>query len=695
MEISLNDINSYQLPSNCFQSHYKIIEYLGEGSFGKVFKAREISTGRTVAVKKMSINHSEKKYSNIIKEINLLKHLDHPNIVKYYDYFEEEDYIYLMMEYLEGGTLREYIKNNENITENESRIIIKQLLTALSYLHYNCDICHRDVKPENIMFANKNDINELKLLDFGLSSDSFESKNYLENCGTLIYMAPEQINKIIYSKAVDVWSVGIILYMLLNKGKNPFYNKGETQEIIIKNITNNNIIYSNDCPISHMGKHLINKLLKKNPSYRYTIRSALEHPWITMNKFDKIPMTIYDKAFVDEYADKLKTLLLTSIFFSYQKNNNLTVSKNNNKNNTLTKKNNNKKSTKSNSNLKNFFNLNKPKRKNSENNLKIFNMNEYEQMVENSNLLYKQKFKEDRETMFNPKLVIKHTNELLLSTLMKKIAEKQKTRQTSFIYETRTNINNQNKKYESLNSLDNSYLKEKKFKLNKRMSKIKNAIYIDEQKNPEIDYEHNDLSKIKTSFKYKNNIILDNNKKDINKRKLVRRFSAMPKMPKNGLRKMSNEDSKIKILYNENKKSGKNKYKTSPIKNYIDCSKKENENNNKNPNGHKKRIIKAKSIKNNIGYFQLDKSTLIDINDKKWKILYKNNKNYKKFPFLKNKDKLDKNIYDVNIFINNDIKDHGFLNNEKNNKLLSFTEQTQKNQLNQLFNKRLPKLFYN
>ncbi len=315
MEISLNDINSYQLPSNCFQSHYKIIEYLGEGSFGKVFKAREMSTGRILAVKKMSINHSEKKYSNIIKEINLLKHLDHPNIVKYYDYFEEEDYIYLMMEYLEGGTLQQYMKENTNITENDARIIIKQLLTALSYLHYTCDICHRDVKPENIMFSNKNEITGLKLLDFGLSSDRFESKNYLENCGTLIYMAPEQINKMIYSKAVDVWSVGIILYMLLNKGKNPFYNKGESQEVIIHKITNNNIVYFNDCLISEMGKHLINKLLKKNSSYRYTIRSALDHPWITLNKFDKIPMTIYDKAFFDEYSDKLKTLLLTSIYF--------------------------------------------------------------------------------------------------------------------------------------------------------------------------------------------------------------------------------------------------------------------------------------------------------------------------------------------------------------------------------------------
>ena len=160
MEISINDINTYQLPNNCFQSHYKIIEYLGEGSFGKVFKAREISTGRILAVKRMSINHSEKKYSNIIKEINLLKHLSHQNIVKYYDYFEEEDFIYLMMEYLEGGTLKDYINNKKEITEDEARIIIKQLLVALSYLHYTCDICHRDVKPENIMFRNKNDINE-------------------------------------------------------------------------------------------------------------------------------------------------------------------------------------------------------------------------------------------------------------------------------------------------------------------------------------------------------------------------------------------------------------------------------------------------------------------------------------------------------------------------------------------------------
>lgn len=713
MEISINDINSYQLPSNCFQSHYNILEYLGEGSFGKVFKAREISTGRILAVKKMSINHSEKKYSNIIKEINLLKHLDHPNIVKYYDYFEEEDYIYLMMEYLEGGTLRQYMKEKTNITEDDARIIIKQLLTALSYLHYTCDICHRDVKPENIMFSNKNEITGLKLLDFGLSSDRFESKNYLENCGTLIYMAPEQINKIIYSKAVDVWSVGIILYMLLNKGKNPFYSKGESQEVIIHNITNNNVVYSNDCLISEMGKHLINKLLKKNSSYRYTIRSALDHPWVTLNKFDKIPMTIYDKVFFDEYSDKLKTLLLTSIFFLNQKNNYVKVSKNKNKNKKLNTKLGKEKEKKvSKTNLYDYFYINEnkkeTKRKNSENCLKIFNMNEYEQLVKNSNLLYHQKFKEDRETMFNPNINA-NNNELLLSTLMKRISEKQKTRQSSFLIDNKTNINTYKNKYESINSIDNeSHLNGQKIKMNimRRDTKKKISIFADEQKNSEQEFNQEDMSKMKTPYKLKQNNLLEKNKNNIpdNRNKLMRRFSAMPKMNKNSIYKINYEANKVSKLYKEEKKHGLKRHnKTSPLNNYINCSKKENEVKNRNDmNVFKKQMdlkkskFKNKSVKDGNTYFHIDRSMLINDKDKKWNLNYKNVKNYNNFPYLKNgKEKYEKNLFDANIFSNNEINDYKYLNNDKNSKLLSFTEQSQKNNSKQLFNKRLPKLNYN
>ena len=150
-----------------------------------------------------------------------------------------------------------------------------------------------------------------------------KSKKYLENCGTLVYMAPELIKNIKYTKQIDVWSVGIILYMLLMKGKNPFYNKGDAREKIINNIINNNVAFTGENksinPISKMGKHLINKLLKKNPLYRYSIKTALEHPWITMNKFDKMPLTIYDKANIDENAEKLKIFLMISIFLFYQK----------------------------------------------------------------------------------------------------------------------------------------------------------------------------------------------------------------------------------------------------------------------------------------------------------------------------------------------------------------------------------------
>ena len=240
MEISSEDLyikNKYSQKN--IESFYKMLNKVGKGTFGTVYKAFELSTGRIVAVKKIKLHKNQNKNS-ILKEIELLKNIDHPNIVKYYNYIEEENenIYYIIMEYLDGGTLENYlIENKNNIDENESRIIIKQLLEALNYLHYKCDICHRDIKPENILFSKNNqNIPLIKLVDFGLSSDFFESKNILENCGTLIYMAPEQISRKIYSKAVDVWSVGVILYMLLNKGKHPFYLLGQNKNQIIENI---------------------------------------------------------------------------------------------------------------------------------------------------------------------------------------------------------------------------------------------------------------------------------------------------------------------------------------------------------------------------------------------------------------------------------------------------------------------------
>ena len=638
MEISINDLNTYQLPSNCFSSHYKILSFLGEGSYGKVFKAREISTGRVLAVKKIQINNSFTKYKKTIKEINILKNLDHPNIVKFYDFFEEEENIYLMMEFLEGCTLKQYIQKTEIISENNARIIIKQLLTALSYLHYACDICHRDIKPENIMFKEKNDINSLKLLDFGLSLENFESKNYLENCGTLVYMAPELlINNIKYTKGVDVWSVGIILYMLLMKGKNPFYNRGDSKETVIKNIRNNNVIFNNDINeennISNMGKDLINKLLKKNPLYRYTIRSALEHPWITLKKFDKIPLTIYDKANIDENVEKIKIFLLVSIFLNYVKKNKLFFNEENSneKNYNISDKN----------NISNFeiefgterININKKKIKSSKEirNKEKFNMDEYEKMVKYSNRIYHLKFIQDREIMFNPKLLIKKnsTNNSILNLILQK-------------------------------------------KENKKLEENSSTIF----NNESLDHKNN--IKLKTPFKLRTNL-LESNKINIQKTKLKRKFSAMPKIINN------------KIYNNNNSSFIKN------LKNKIDYKK--NEINLFVKQIEKKKKIRTNSAKNVDVYFQhVDRSMNVNnYKNKKWfkkdnLIFMKkgNNNNNEQKKFLSKK--IQKHIIDVKIVMNNHEKDKNtFRNNNQN--LLSITELSQNNISNNNNHKKIKKKF--
>jgi len=383
MEISSDDFNNAKFHLKIIEKYYKIQKIIGKGAFGVVYKAFELCSGKIVAIKQIPVDSKNKK--NVIKEIELLKSLDHPNIVKYYNYLKEEDNIYIIMEYLDGGTLKQYIeKNSQNINEDIAREIIKQLLSALSYLHYLCDICHRDIKPENIMFPEKNNNSFIKLLDFGLSSNEFETKLKMQNCGTLTYMAPEQISNLRYSKGVDIWSVGIVLYMLLNKGKNPFYKKGDSTSILINNINNKNVEFDlENCPVSSMGRHFIYKLLEKNPSYRYTVRLALNHPWITLNKLDKIPMTIYDKVILDENSTKLKMFLLTSLLMLYYKKNSLIIKKDINLDNNKDEdnKNNNYENTSSND---------------------LFNMDIYEKNIIKINEIYEQKYKENREKMFLP-----------------------------------------------------------------------------------------------------------------------------------------------------------------------------------------------------------------------------------------------------------------------------------------------------
>ena len=302
-------LNSKYNEESIFNTQYTKLDTIGSGAFGTVYKAIDNETNVIVAIKQITKTNSN--YTSIMKEIAILKSLHHPNIVKYESFIETGNYIYIIMEYLSGGTLRAYITSHkDNLNENIARIITKQLLNVVEYLHLTCDICHRDIKPSNIMLSKENDITCIKLLDFGLSVDTFEYNRMIENCGTLIYMAPEQLKDCtVYYKSVDMWSVGVITYMLINKGEHPFYKTGDSTQNVITSIKQCIIEYDMNV-FSEMARMFISKLIDKNEVNRFNAKTALVHPWITLNMYSDIPLNIYEQYAVNEYKRKLKIMVI-------------------------------------------------------------------------------------------------------------------------------------------------------------------------------------------------------------------------------------------------------------------------------------------------------------------------------------------------------------------------------------------------
>ena len=287
MEIYMDELTS-QFPYE-IGVDFKYIETIDHGAFGTVIHVIEISSNKDMAIK--VINKSSSR-SSIIKrvkdEIAILKKLNHENIVKFFGYFETNNQLLIKMEYVKYGTLSKWIKNHKKITEEEASIILRQIFSAVVYLHSK-QICHRDIKPENIMLSRENDLKSIKIIDFGLSAQNFDKLMNSDYCGTYIYMAPEQIEKKLYFISVDIWSIGILMFMLLNNGKHPFYIKGESRKSFNKKVEKCKINFYNK--VSPMAKHLIFKLLEPNPSWRYNAAQAYKHPWITRNKNDEIPLT--------------------------------------------------------------------------------------------------------------------------------------------------------------------------------------------------------------------------------------------------------------------------------------------------------------------------------------------------------------------------------------------------------------------
>jgi len=264
------------------EKSYEFIKELGKGSYGQVFRCQSKINGNVYACKKMSKKKIKNK-EQFKTEINLLRATDHPNIIKLYDIYEDNKFIYLIMEECSGGeffdSLAKRAKEKKMYTEKECARIFKQILEAVNYLHAH-GVCHRDLKPENILFSNVADDSCLKLIDFGLSKVIDGDQNLKGAVGTTFYMAPEVITGK-YNEKCDIWACGVILYIMLC-GKPPFYSQDE--EELKKNICS--MKYTFDYPefkkVSQDAIDLIKKILVP-PEKRLSAAEILQTPWIKEN----------------------------------------------------------------------------------------------------------------------------------------------------------------------------------------------------------------------------------------------------------------------------------------------------------------------------------------------------------------------------------------------------------------------------
>ena len=264
--------------NNDFYDYHKI-KLLGQGSFGTVYLVKNKKLNNYFAMKIIEkSSNDEEKEDEIKNEINILRKLDHPNILKINDFFSTKNEYFLITEFCPEGELFYEIKNFAPFDEALAGWYMKQILSAVNYCHKS-KIIHRDLKPENILIyqRNKKGFNSIKIIDFG-TAILFNKKDK-NLAGSIYYLAPEIISKNRkYTEKCDIWSCGIIMYILLT-GKPPF--NGDSDEEILKKILQNHLDLEKYpwSVISLKAKDLIKKLLETDTKKRITAEEALNHEW--------------------------------------------------------------------------------------------------------------------------------------------------------------------------------------------------------------------------------------------------------------------------------------------------------------------------------------------------------------------------------------------------------------------------------
>ena len=305
---------------------------IGQGAFGKVNLGLNVLTGRVVAIKSFKTTPIEKfqhKMKKIQYETELMKRFNHKNITKILEVFNDEEYMLIIMEYINGGNLFSFVKKRRKLSEKMAKFLFRQIILGIQHIHSK-NVVHRDIKLENILIDFDNNV---KICDFGIGK-VLENEDELlyDKCGTPMYMAPEIIlandDNGYKGFPVDIWSSGITLYIMLS-GSLPFNikNKNNNKEDMALNSIKdkNNIFLQNQIVnvkpkeienISIEAKNLLKGLLNKNPSKRLTCSQILNHPWLkhsnnnmdSLNLFTKAELTMMSKTYIDYRKGELEDL---------------------------------------------------------------------------------------------------------------------------------------------------------------------------------------------------------------------------------------------------------------------------------------------------------------------------------------------------------------------------------------------------
>ncbi|XP_071390504.1 death-associated protein kinase 2a [Centroberyx affinis] len=270
------------------EDFYEIGEELGSGQFAIVKQCREKRSGLEFAAKFIKKRQSVAslrgvRREEIEREVNILQQIQHPNIVTLHDVYENRTDVVLILELVSGGELFDFLAQKESLSEEEATQFIKQILEGVNYLHSR-KIAHFDLKPENIMLLDKNvPLPRIKLIDFGLAHKIEAGVEFKNIFGTPEFVAPEIVNYEPLGLEADMWSIGVITYILLS-GASPFL--GETKQDTLGNISAINYEFDEEffCRTSELAKKFIRQLLERDKMKRLTIQDALNHPWIKSNE---------------------------------------------------------------------------------------------------------------------------------------------------------------------------------------------------------------------------------------------------------------------------------------------------------------------------------------------------------------------------------------------------------------------------